>query len=127
MTSRYTAPGEGTALDTFDGIHTVKVGAEQTGGAYEIFEVVAPRAPTVPLHRTPWAKAFYLLDGAMTVRVDGDCYELGPGATVAVPEGAAHTFEVTTVSAKFLAFHPDRRGRASVRRHRRLCPTRPTH
>ncbi|WP_236594895.1 hypothetical protein [Saccharothrix sp. 6-C] len=29
--------------------------AAHTGGAYELFEVDAPRGPTVPPHATPWA------------------------------------------------------------------------
>jgi Uncharacterized conserved protein, contains double-stranded beta-helix domain len=104
MTPHHTPPGAGPRLDTFDGVHTVKVGAEHTGGAYEIFEVDAPRAPAIPLHRTPWAKSFYLLDGGMTVQVDENRYELEPGSTITIPAGAAHTFEVTTASAKLLAF-----------------------
>lgn len=83
-------------LDTFDGIHTVKVSAEQTDGAYEVFEVDAPRGPTLPLRRTPWAKTFYGLDGTLRVVVENDSYDLEPGATITIPEGAAHTFTVIT-------------------------------
>ncbi|MFC4946189.1 cupin domain-containing protein [Pseudonocardia sp. GCM10023141] len=104
MAARYTGPGKGIALDTFDGIHTVKVSAEDTGGAYELFEVDAPRGPAVPMLRTPWAKAFYLLAGTMTVHVEGEHHELEPGATITIPDGAAHAFEVTTPTARFLAF-----------------------
>lgn len=104
MAARYTGPGKGSALDTFDAIHTVKVSAEDTGGAYELFEVDAPRGPAVPMHRTPWAKTFHMLAGTMTVHIEGEHHELEPGATIAIPDGAAHTFEVTTPTARFLAF-----------------------
>ena len=100
----HTEPGTGTRLDTFDAVHTVKVGAEHTDGAYELFEVEALRAPAVPPYRTPWAKSYYILDGRLTVHVDAATYDLGPGSTVTIPPGTAHTFAVTTPSARFLAF-----------------------
>ncbi len=99
-----TEPGAGTRLDTFDAIHTVEVGAEHTDGAYELFEVDAPRGPAIPRHRTPWAKTFYVLDGRLTVHVNTATFDLEPGATITIPPGAAHTFAVTTPSARFLAF-----------------------
>ncbi|TWE27694.1 cupin domain-containing protein [Prauserella muralis] len=101
---QYTPPGEGIRHVMIDGVHIVKVGAEATGGAYEVFEVEAPQAPPAPPHRSPWAAALYLLDGALTVHVDGRSYQLAPGATVAVPAGAAYTVEVTGAAARFLAF-----------------------
>lgn len=65
--THFSAPGEGPELDTKDARITVKVGAEHTGGAYEVFEVDAPRGPSVPPHTEPWAKSFYVLHGRITV------------------------------------------------------------
>ncbi len=45
-----------------------------------------------------------MLDGRLTVQVDDESYELEPGATVTISPGAAHTFAVTTPSARFLGF-----------------------
>jgi quercetin dioxygenase-like cupin family protein len=100
----HTGPGEGVPLNMIDGVHTVKVGAEQTDGAYELFEVDAPRAPAAPPHSSPWGATLYLLDGAISAQVDGQTYELTPGATITAPAGAAFTFGVTSESARFLAF-----------------------
>ncbi|WP_106178463.1 cupin domain-containing protein [Prauserella shujinwangii] len=106
MTTRahLSTAGEGVELSSPDAKVTVKAGAEHTGGAYELFEIDAPRGPAVPLHRTPWAKAYYVLFGRMAVLVDGERYELGPGSSITVPPGAPHTFTVHGPSVQFLAF-----------------------
>jgi quercetin dioxygenase-like cupin family protein len=96
--------GDGLELHSPDAHVTVKAGAEHTGGAYELFEIDAPRGPTVPPYRTPWAKAYYLLHGRMAVLVDGELHDLGPGCSITVPANALHTFTVHTPSAQFLAF-----------------------
>lgn len=101
--THFSAPGEGPELDSKDARITVKVGAEHTGGAYELFEVDAPRGPSVPPHAEPWAKSFYVLHGRITVYVDGELHDLGPGASISIPAGTVNTFTVHTPSAKFLA------------------------
>lgn len=101
--THFSAPGEGPELDAKDARITVKVGAEHTGGAYELFEVDAPRGPSVPPHAEPWAKSFYMLHGRITVYVDGEPHDLGPGASLSIPAGAVNTFTVHTPSAQFLA------------------------
>ncbi|GAA3790583.1 cupin domain-containing protein [Streptomyces phyllanthi] len=95
--------GEGLELDSPDARIIVKVDAEHTDGTYELFEVDAPRGPTVPPHGTPWAKTYYVLHGRMTVFVDGELHDLGPGASITIPPNALHTFTVHTPSVRFLA------------------------
>ena len=82
---------------------TVKIDAAHTGGAYEVFEVDAPRGPATPLHRTNWPKAYYVLQGRMLVQVEDEGYDLTPGASVTIPPNALHTFTVLSPSTKFLA------------------------
>ncbi|CRK57553.1 Uncharacterized conserved protein, contains double-stranded beta-helix domain [Alloactinosynnema sp. L-07] len=103
MKTHLSTAGEGQELDSSDAKVTVKVDAEHTDGAYELFEVDAPRGPTVPPHGTPWPKSFYILHGRMAVYVDGEIYDVGPGASITIPPGAMHTFTVHTPSVKFLA------------------------
>ncbi|SFB28619.1 Cupin domain-containing protein [Amycolatopsis marina] len=103
-TAHYSGPGEGARLPMIDGVHIVKVSAEDTGGVYEVFEVQALRGPAAPPHRSPWAATLYLLEGAVTVQVEGRAFELAAGATISIPAGTANTFEVTSESARFLAF-----------------------
>ena len=73
---------------------------------YELIEVDAPRGPATPLHRTGWAKAYYVLNGRMIVQVEDEAFHLGPGSSIAIPPGALHTFTVLSPSVKFLAISP---------------------
>ncbi len=95
--------GEGQELFSPDAMVTVKIDAKHTDGAYEMFEIDAPRGPAVPPHGTPWPKAYYVLHGRMAVLVDGELHDLGPGASITIPADAMHTFTVHTPSVKFLA------------------------
>jgi quercetin dioxygenase-like cupin family protein len=99
---QYTAAGEGAELQAPDAVLTVKIDAEHTDGAYELFQVDAPRGPTTPLHRTGWAKAYYMLQGRMIVQIADEGYDVGPGSSVTIPAGALHTFTVLSPSATFL-------------------------
>ncbi len=98
----YCGAGEGLEVNAPDAVLTVKIGAGQTGGDYEIFEVDAPRGPATPLHRTGWAKAYYVLHGRMLVQVGDEAYDLSPGATVTIPPHAWHTFTVLSPTVQFL-------------------------
>jgi quercetin dioxygenase-like cupin family protein len=99
---QYTAAGEGAELSAPDAVLTVKIDAAHTGGAYEVFEVDAPRGPATPLHRTNWPKAYYVLQGRMLVQVEDQGYDLTPGASVTIPPNALHTFTVLSSATKFL-------------------------
>jgi quercetin dioxygenase-like cupin family protein len=99
---QHTAAGEGAELTAPDAVLTVKIDAGHTGGQYELFEVDAPRGPATPLHRTRWAKAYYVLHGRMIVEVEAEGFDLGPGSSITIPPGAVHTFTVLSPTAKFL-------------------------
>ena len=100
---QHTAAGEGSELTAPDAVLTVKIDAAHTDGAYEVFEVDAPRGPATPLHRTGWAKAYYVLQGRMIVQIEDEGFDLGPGSSVTIPPNALHTFTVLSPSATFLA------------------------
>jgi quercetin dioxygenase-like cupin family protein len=100
---QYTAAGDGAELSAPDAVLTVKIDAAHTDGAYEVFEVDAPRGPATPLHRTNWPKAYYVLQGRMLVQVEDEGYDLTPGASVTIPPNALHTFTVLSPSTTFLA------------------------
>ncbi|GAB3384433.1 cupin domain-containing protein [Amycolatopsis echigonensis] len=106
MTIHLSTAGEGPELDTKDATVTVKASSADTGG-YELFEIDAPRGPAVPPHADPWTKGFYVLYGRLTVCLDGELHDLGPGSFVHIPAGTANTFTVHTPHAKFLVVTPD--------------------
>lgn len=96
-------PGSGAEYVAPDATVTVKVGAEHTGGQYEVFEIDAPRGAASPPHAESWSKAFYVLQGRILVQAGEQGYDLGPGASISIPAGTVNTFSVLTPSAKFLA------------------------
>jgi quercetin dioxygenase-like cupin family protein len=103
ITAYHTAPDAGTPYEMADGTHTVKVAAADTGGAFEVFEVLAPPGPAAPRHASPWHSVMYLLEGRVTVHVGNAVHELGPGATMMLPPEMPYTFAVTGDDARFLA------------------------
>jgi quercetin dioxygenase-like cupin family protein len=100
---QHSAAGEGIELTAPDAVLTVKIDAGHTDDQYELFEVDAPRGPATPLHRTGWAKAYYVLSGRMIVQVEDEGFDLGPGSSITIPPGALHTFTVLSTMTKFLA------------------------
>ena len=100
---QHTAAGEGIELTAPDAVLTVKIDAGHTDGQYELFEVDAPRGPATPLHRTGWAKAYYVLSGRMIVQVEDEGFDLGPGSSITIPPGALHTETVLSPTVKYLA------------------------
>jgi quercetin dioxygenase-like cupin family protein len=101
---RFSDAGDGVRLNTVDSIATVKVAATDTDGEYELFEIDAPVGSGIPPHRHPWAEAYYVLSGALTVQVGARHMALGAGASVTVPPNAAHTFTVSEPGTRFLAY-----------------------
>ena len=73
---------------------TRKVGSDQTGGAYSLFEVTVGagggEGPHVQ-HRED--ECFYVLEGRFGFAVEGEQIEAGPGSLVYVPKGVLHAFE----------------------------------
>lgn len=101
---QYLQAGDGVELHAPDATLTVKVDSEHTDGSYEVFEVDALREEPAPLHRTGWAKTYYVLQGRIVVQIDDEGFDLGPGSSIAIPAGALHTFTVLTPATKFLVF-----------------------
>lgn len=85
-------PGEGEALG--GGTVVVKADTEATDGKLYLAEAsIPPGFPGPPLHRhRSMHDMFYVLDGTLTVRVEDDTLELGPGSFACVPPSVAHTF-----------------------------------
>jgi hypothetical protein len=57
----------------------------------------------VPLHVHREAdEAYFILEGEMTLEVNGRRFAGGPGATVHVPKGAAHRFHSSEIPMRYL-------------------------
>jgi quercetin dioxygenase-like cupin family protein len=103
MSTVHVPPGQGRHYPMIDGDHVAKAAVHDTGGAFEVFEVVAPAAPMAPPHVSPWTGVLFLLEGRITAHVDGTSYDVQPGGLVVFPAGKPATFEVAGESARFLA------------------------
>ncbi|HJZ37665.1 MAG TPA: quercetin 2,3-dioxygenase [Solirubrobacterales bacterium] len=96
-------PGEGEALWFLGVLATIKASAETTGGAVAVIEHLAPRGTGSPLHvhscEDEW---FYVIEGELTIWVDGETIVAPAGSFVFGPKGIPHTFIVSSEEARFL-------------------------
>ena len=95
-------PGEGEAWWFLGTLATIKIGGEQSGGRLAIFESLLPREAAPPLHTHPQDETFYVLEGEMTVWLNGVPKHCSAGSTVFFPGGAPHTFFVESEVARVL-------------------------
>jgi quercetin dioxygenase-like cupin family protein len=88
------------------GLHTWKLLAEDTGGAFFLMEDTMVRGKTTPLHRHPEADEMtYVLVGEIIVNVDGKETRVAAGGMSFVPKGVPHAFLVVSEKARMLSLH----------------------
>jgi quercetin dioxygenase-like cupin family protein len=56
----------------------------------------------LPPHAHAYEESVFVLEGALTLRVDGHVLELGPGEGALIPPGIAHGFSAGAVGASFV-------------------------
>jgi quercetin dioxygenase-like cupin family protein len=67
------------------------VNSEDTGGTFSMVESNECGKPVTDLHRHPnMDEAFYVIEGTLTIYVDGKTHVLGPGSYFFVPRGTPH-------------------------------------
>jgi quercetin dioxygenase-like cupin family protein len=101
------AAGEGDKQSFLGGgLHTWKLLAEHTEGAFFLFEDVMVRGKTTPLHRHPEADEMaYILEGEVIVNVDGKETRVAAGGMSFVPKGVPHALLVVSETARLLSLH----------------------
>jgi mannose-6-phosphate isomerase-like protein (cupin superfamily) len=109
MTARVLGPGEGAAQFSARGsVMFFKALAEQDGGDLSLMErTLPPGGRRPPPHRhVNCSEAYFVLDGLVTVTVEGTELPVGPEGFVLVPRGTAHTFgNGGDVPARLLVIH----------------------
>jgi len=84
--------GEGKAVSILGDPHTFKATKAETGGAYALIEgTIIGEGPPLHIHETE-EEAFYVLEGALRIRIGERTVTAGPGAFVLIPRGTVHTF-----------------------------------
>ena len=90
--------------------------AEDTGGAFFLFEDVMARGKSTPLHRHPEAdETVYVLEGEILVNVDGKETRVGAGGMTFTPRGVPHAFLVVSDRARLLTLQTPGIGQAFYR------------
>src|SRR5262245_38038529 len=83
----------------------VVAGRDDTGGGLTVMEQLAPRDFSPPLHRhRDEDTALLVIDGELTVHVDGVESRLGPGEFAWLPRGVPHTFRVDSDQVRLYEF-----------------------
>ncbi|MGH2761796.1 MAG: cupin domain-containing protein [Thermoleophilaceae bacterium] len=87
-------PGAGEVLALGPSQAVVKSGGADALGSLAVLDTtIAPAFPGPVLHRhEAMLDSFYVLEGALTVQLDEERFEAGPGSYAYVPPGSAHTF-----------------------------------
>jgi quercetin dioxygenase-like cupin family protein len=96
-------PGEGDARWFLGALGTIKAAAETTDGQLAVLEFLWPQGSGSPLHvhrnEDEW---FYVIEGELTLWVDGKLIVAPAGSFVYGPRDIPHTFLVTSTVARFL-------------------------
>ncbi len=86
-------PGEGETLVS-SGMQ-LRVGTNQNGGAFELFEISGSGNPPPHVHREH-DECFYILEGVFTFTIGTEEVEVAAGSVVFVPRGVRHAFRHTS-------------------------------
>ena len=86
------------------GLHIWKLLAEETGGAFFLFEDMMVKGKTTPLHLHPEAHEMtYVVDGEIEVQAGGKRHRVRSGGVSFIPKGMAHAFIVVSDEARLIA------------------------
>src|ERR1051326_3646733 len=84
----------------------VRLGGEQTGGAFSLADNLNRRGSGSPVHvHEGEDETLLVLDGELRVYVGEDDYTADPGTVAFLPRRLRHAYVVTSATARFLTFH----------------------
>ncbi|HVH54500.1 MAG TPA: cupin domain-containing protein [Actinomycetota bacterium] len=101
-------PGEGVVLTARGSVMAFKAVAEQTDGDFSLMErTLPPGGRRPPAHRhTNCSEAFFILEGTVTVELEGATVAAGRGDFVRASRGQAHTLgNAGDTPARLLVLH----------------------
>ncbi len=88
------------------GVHTWLATAEDTGGAFMLFEDQMDQGKMTPLHTHPESdETAYVLEGEILMHMDGVEHRIEAGGLAIAPRGVPHAFMVVSEWARLLFLH----------------------
>lgn len=93
MNTGLLAAGKGRSVWVVGDRYTLKVGGDETGGAFALLEAMVPpgNGPPPHIHHRE-DEAFYVLEGELTFEADGQHFTAGPGSWIKLARGSLHRF-----------------------------------
>ena len=99
------AEDEGEAVWFNSDLFVFKATADETDGAFTLFEESSQRGKRTPLHLHPNVdETFCVIEGEILVHVEGLDTIVGQGGVASVPRGVRHAVLVTSETARVLTF-----------------------
>jgi mannose-6-phosphate isomerase-like protein (cupin superfamily) len=89
------------------GLHIWKATPDETAGAFLLFEDRLGHGKVTPLHIHPDSdETMIVLEGEITMHIDGDDHTVGVGGLACAPRGVPHAFMVSGAEgARLLCLH----------------------
>ncbi|WP_020667129.1 cupin domain-containing protein [Amycolatopsis nigrescens] len=94
---------QGKAIWHMGSLMVFKATSEETGGQYWLAEQTATSGYASPVHvHTREDELFYVLEGELSIEIDGVMHNLEAGSTLFGPRNLPHSYKVESPTAKWL-------------------------
>ncbi len=91
--AKIVGPNDGEYYSVVGDVYRFIAYAGDTDGTYGFWEATVPPGGGPPPHtHSREEEGFYVIDGEVTIYVDGDEFVAGPGSFVNLPKGSKHRF-----------------------------------
>jgi quercetin dioxygenase-like cupin family protein len=100
------SPDTQAAIWFLGALSQVRLGGEQTGGAFSLVENLNRRGNGSPVHvHDQEDETLLVLDGELRVFAAEEEHTAGPGTVAVLPRRLRHAYVVTSATARFLTLH----------------------
>jgi quercetin dioxygenase-like cupin family protein len=100
------SPDTQAAIWFLGALSQVRLGGEQTGGAFSLTDNLNRRGNGSPVHvHDQEDETLLVLDGELRVFVGEEAHTAGPGTVAVLPRRLRHAYVVTSATARFLTLH----------------------